>query len=504
MFEVAANYLQDKGLVDENWMAFMLDQGIRVALYRDYYDGFHRQRLSREMRNLLQLDYETDRYSGFSRYGGYTLFDSFNSNYCDMIVNKMVDRLAIERIEPGSGEAGDDAVEWIDRVSEFNRLDALQIDVNIAMLRDGVAWIMVDWDDEAQLPLLVYEPAWDGYTGISGVYDTTGKKLAAAIKVWGASLAQQQANVYLPGDIVRFPEGERMEDVPGRDGRELKYLGIPLVPFGGHNRSELANIISLQDSLNNMLASMVATGLRSGFQIKFAKQFKMPRNVGPGQIVEAGVKDENGNYEAPEDPTRSQALANILSNMTLEAIDAGEITPLSEAAEFFIEQISTVSSTPVPAFMGGDSVSGESMKEREKGLIGKVNRAQVMSGNNWEDVFRMANMVHRTYGNESVPELDTFAVRWVNPELRNDKEIRELAKQLHEWGFTREALRIVSTGSIVSYDEDDIDNLLEEQQEDVNGRTPQPGGAAFPDFGGEGEAEGLDALAAPVEGEILL
>ena len=502
MFEVAATYLQKRGLVDQNWQAFMLDQGIKVALFRDYYDGYHRQRLSREMRNLLQLDFESDRYAGFSRYGGYTLFDSFNANYCDMVVNTMADRMAIDRVEPSDDMADNaGALDWIAALVEDNRLDALQIAVHIAALRDGVAWVMVDWNADEKRPQLVYEPAWDGYTGVCGVYDSTGQKLAAAIKVWDDGQAQQKANVYLPDEIVRFPEGERDDDAPG-DSQEMKYMGIPLVPFGGDTRSELANIIPLQDSLNNTLASMVATGLRSGFPIMFAKQFPFPKSIGPGQAIEAGFKNKAGQYRAPEGQVEAAALASILSNVSLEKIDAGEITTLAEAAEFFIDQISTVSSTPVPKHMGGDSQSGEALKQRETRLLGKLRRARIQYGNNWEDVLRMANLASRTYGGDIAPTLESFAIHWVNPEVRNDMEIRELAKQLHEWGFTKEALRIVSAGSIVDYDEEYIDKLLEEQKKDEGNRVPLLGDGGLPDFSG-GEAEGLDAIAAPPQDEVL-
>ena len=504
MFDVAAKYLQNRGLVSNNWQSFMLDQGIRVALFRDYYDGYHRQRLSREMRNLLQLDFESDRDKGYKSSGGYTAKSSggYTANYCDMVVNKMADRLAVERVEPGDDMADNqEAEDWIEAVTEYNRLDALQIRVHIAALRDGVAWIMVDWDEEKQMPMLVYEPAWDGYTGVAGVYDNTGRELAAAIKVWDDGMGKQKANVYLPDEIVRFPAGERQDDIPD-DGKELKYLGIPLVPFGGDSRSELANVIPLQDSLNNTIASMVATALCTGFPIWFAKQFKFPKQVGPGQVVEAGVKDpKTGEYQAPDDQVRSAALAAILAQTSLEKIDAGEITTLEQAANFFIDQISTISNTPIPKHMGGATQSGEALKEREKGLIGKLKRAQIQMGNNWEDVYKKASLADRTYSSAPAPELAAFAIRWVNPELRNDTEIRELAKQLHDWGFTKEALRIVSAGSIVHYDEEYIGKLLKEQTEDEGQRVPRLGESGLPDFSG-GETEGLDELASPPEGQF--
>ena len=55
------------GLVSDNWISYMHDQGERVGLYRDYYDGYHPQRYSPEMRRLLQLDVVGDNSDGWRR-----------------------------------------------------------------------------------------------------------------------------------------------------------------------------------------------------------------------------------------------------------------------------------------------------------------------------------------------------------------------------------------------------------------------------------------------------
>ena len=302
MFEVAAARLRQLGLVSDNWISYMHDQGERVGLYRDYYDGFHPQRYSPEMRRLLQLDVVGDDSAGGAGYSyrRYSLFDSFNANYCDMVVNAMADRLAIERIEPAGDLAGNDkAQDWIDAVFEHNRLDALQIAVHVAALRDGVAWVMVDWDAEARLPRLVFESAYDDYIGVAGVYDTTGTELAAAVKVWGDGDVTRMANLYLPEGMERFGKGREGE---GDEDAKAQYLGIPLVPFGGDSRSELANVVPLQKVLNDIVASLDATALRSGFPIYVSKQLDIPQNMAPGQIIQAAILDMQGQPEVPDNP----------------------------------------------------------------------------------------------------------------------------------------------------------------------------------------------------------
>ena len=223
----------------------------------------------------------------------------------------------------------------------------------------------------------------------------------------------------------------------------------------------------------------------------------IPQNMAPGQIIQAAILNIHGEPEVPDNNEHATAMAAMLNASGLEKIDAGDIATLAHAADFFISQISTISSTPVPAGMGGDSQSGEALKQREVRLLGKIRRFHVQGGNNWEDVMRMANQYQRAYGGQGVPEIDAFTVRWVNPELRNDMEIRERAKLVHEWGLTREALRLLSLSSDIDYSEDDIDRLLEEQAEDVNQRLPQAGAPGVPQFGDGEEEAGLGRFGRP-------
>ena len=243
-------------------------------------------------------------------------------------------------------------------------------------------------------------------------------------------------------------------------------------------------MIPLQDSLNSTLVSMVMTSQLTAFSLLFAKGWKPPAGMTPGMILHAMIADSSGNPIVPETEEEARALATLLAQMDLKRIEPGEIEPLIKQAEFLIHQIGTVSSTPVPAQMGGDSQSGEALKQRDTRLLGKINRAQVHLGNSWEDVFGLAHRQATIFatGNKP-PGVVGFNTRWKNAEIRNDADIREFAKLMHEWGFVREALRLVSQSSVANYDEADIDRLVLEKQGDDS--TALAGAAGqLPGFGG--------------------
>lgn len=452
MLSAISNILIDKGLVGSAWADTQTARGTLVKLFREYYDGQHRLKLTNEMRKMMQIS--DDR------------LDRYNDNYCEMVVDKLGDRLALDTVE----NASDKAQEWAETIQQKNRMDALQIAVHEAMLRDGETFVMVEYDDKLGTRLC-REPAWDGACGILPVYDGRGETLVAAAKVW-LDGDVTRVNIYYPNSIERYAaDGDELEMIgPPEDTTRLgKEPGVPLVPFRnrGGGRSELVNVIPLQDSLNRTLISMVMNGELTAFSLLFAVGFKPPAGVTPGMIIHAMIEGEDGKPIVTDDKDMAEAYAALMDSYKLERIQGGSVVELIGQAEFLIDQIATVSSTPIPAHMGGDSSSGEALKQRENGLLGKARRAQVQTGNSWEDVFTLAHLVESLYATNLPPEAEDWYARWKNAEIRNDADIRETAKLLQLWGFEREALRVLSQSSQVQYSEKDIDRLIAEKNADA-------------------------------------
>lgn len=472
--EIAAIF-QARGLVTTAWLSEMQQKGSLVKLYRDYYEGNHRLKLTAAMRQMMQIT--DDR------------LDRYNANYCEMVISSIADRLTVDTIEAltppgGGGESSAEAAQnWAIDLLDVNRFDALQIDVREAALRDGETFVMAQYDDASGRVVLAHELAWDGDTGMMVVYDRQGKEIVAAAKVWYEG-EWRRANLYYPNSLEKYRYETVQIDENGQKTEKMQLAaldkpidttakgarpGVPVVRFVNKSKkgsSELVNVIPLQDSLNSTLISAVMNALLTAFAILFAKGFKPPAGVTPGMIIHAMLADADGNAIATEDKEKAEAFAALMDVYGLERIQPGEVEPLIRQCEFLIMQIGTVSFTPVPGLMGGDSQSGEALQERRVGQLGKVNAAQVRLGNAWEDLMKLAARVHNLYGTTVVPEA-RWSTRWKSAEIRNDGNILKAAELLQKWGFEREALRLMSQSSLAQYSEDDIERMMAEKRADA-------------------------------------
>jgi hypothetical protein len=428
----------------------MRDRGALVALFRDYYGGAHRLKLTREMKAMMQI---TD-----------ARLDRYNDNYCEMVVDVMADRLALDTIRPAGSDDFDEAQAWAVTVLERNRIDALQIAVHEAVLRDGEAYVMVQYSEDGIT--LARELAWDGKAGILPVWDKRGEKLVCAVKVW-TEVDTQRVNIYYVDRVEKYDvlsDGNLRQIAIEETVRDGMTPGVPLIAFRnrGGGRSELTNVIPLQDSLNRTLSSMVMSAELTAFSMLFAVGFEPPASITPGMVIHAGML-ENGKPVKPETLEEAQAYSAMQSTYKLQRIEAGDLSQLIGQAEFLIDQIATVSNTPIPSQMGGSTQSGEALKQRDARLLGKARRAQVQLGNAWEDVLWQAWKQQVVFGVALPPRVDGWTARWKSAEVRSDSDVRETAKMLHEWGYEREALRILSSLSMVDYSEEDIDRLMAEK-----------------------------------------
>lgn len=451
------------GRVRPTWADEMTAWGTLVKLYREYAEGKQRSFLTTKQRLMLNIKANAN--------------EDFTLNYCDMVIQAMAERLTVTGIEG----VDDPANAWSSDVLAFNRFDGLQMDVTEASIQDGVTFVMVGYDNAAQKPVIAHEPAWDGDTGLLPVYDRTGGSLIAAVKVWYEPMGKR-VNLYTPDSISKYT----MDDVgkltplrnaePWRD-RNGKPLGVPVVAVGnrkkGTGRSEIAAVIPSQDSLNrSVIDMMMASGL-TAFQIKVAIGFTPPDTVAPGDWVVVGGGDG----------------VSAEQKVDAFALEQGQLVPFIQHCNFHIDQIGTVSRTPLPQFMGTDASSGESLKQKEVGLIGKVERYQVKAGNAWEDVLTLAARVQAAYGATN-PPVSTWTCKWAEAQKRNDLEVITIAEKIKDFISEEDVLRWIAP--VLDYDEKRIQQVLERMQVQRQRRTTEAL-QSLPDFSGFGGAGGFGA-----------
>jgi hypothetical protein len=392
----------------DTWVTEIETWGDKIGLYRDYVDGVHRLEMTTEMAQMLRIDKEDD--------------ERFSINYADMVVNKMADRLHIERIE-ADNDAG---TKWIKNLLDDSQFDELQIDVTASCIGDGDTFVIIDPPQEGKPMKFIHEPAWDNVSGVIPVYDNVSREIVAISKVWeDLSLDTDRINIYYEDKIEKFTNDGGLvatddDNVIEWKDKSGQSLGIPFGHFRNRKKtrsttgaSEIQKILAPQDVLNRTFASMTMTAELTAFQRLAFIGMTADGNMSPGAIWEIVAKDKEGN-----------AIAGIPKErqVDIKVIEPGEITQFVDQAQFTIEQISVISDTPIPSVMGGDVQSGEALKQREVGLVAKAKTSQIVMGNVWKSLIMKAHKIEETFGTKP-PEIGTINVVWSEINVRDNKQL---------------------------------------------------------------------------------
>lgn len=480
----------------EAWVADEELRGRKVKLFREYVDGDHRANLTTEMRKMLRLGSTSDP-TGFEIGDGNTLSE-FNDNLCPVIVNTMLDRITLTGVTADTPTASD----WIAALMNDNRLDALQIDVHEATIRDGNSYVMVDAETvnagtagEQRRVRFTHEPAYDGSTGVAVIYETTSSKTPMmAIRIWNVTSEEVadtvRVNVYYADRIERFQasEGgggirryadENDGDLPAlmRDGRVREPgvipwlmrdgtpIGVPFVQFrnkgssfSNYAVSEIEDVIPLQDVLNRTMYSMVANAELSAFKIRGLIGASAPGGITPGLMLSFYAKDASGAVKAP-----SEAEQRWLDSIRFLEWSADSLQQFIDQANWAKDQAYSITSTPSDD--AGSTISGESLKQRDVKLIGKVQRFETKNGNAWEDAVTLAARVALAFdanppGQTTVPDFETLTANWRDPEIRNKSQIVTDAVSLHEKGIFDLKTTLEEIRDVYDFSDERIDEIV--------------------------------------------
>ena len=372
-------------------------------LFRNYFEGQHRVLLS-------------DRLKAFLPQG---LQESFRDNYCEVVINAVLNRLDVTGFTSNSEQLAG----WAWELWQAQRMDATQGVVHVEALITGDGYLLVDWDADAMMPRFTPQLA----EMIVPHYSETTRQMDFASKKWLETGAigdkpRTRLNLYYPERVEKYiagnnvwiehrEEGETVWPQPWVDGRG-EPIGVPLVHFRNNAHtsnfgfSELANVIPLQDLLNKTLVDL----LQILDTMAFAQRWTL--NVSHESSTVDTVPGSWSTFHAEEDGAQVGEWA---------AADVGG--PL-RALEAFVQQIASTSRTPQHLFQigSGGPPSGEALKTSESGLVHKVRHKMVSLGNSWEDAMMLAARVQGAFG-EQVPGADIARLEttWGDPETRNEE-----------------------------------------------------------------------------------
>ena len=395
--------------------------------YREYYDGDHDTMLTDRQRYYLSLKTGVD----------------FRANYCPIVVDALAERLVVSGLEC-EGQAELLWSWWIGA-----RLDGVQQVLHTAAVRDGDAYLIVEWNEAKQQPVFYFEPAATDGEGVKVVYDEATNAPALAVKRWrirnGAGAGyMRRMNVYHPDRVEKYVSNDKVsggmwqrweeDDQPwplpwaDRDGGPL---GLPVVHFRnkdqGYNygQSELKDVVPLQNALNKTVIDLLAAADTTAFRIYWmVGDDPSDISVAPGSWVysprpAAGPDATAMGYFPGED------LANLIN-----------------LKDSFAIEIARVSRTPVSFFqVTGARPAEGTLKQEEAGLVGRAHARQISFGNSWEDAFYLARRLWNAFG--PGPELDEsepISCQWQDAELRNDKVLLETLMMKKNLGVPKEKL----------------------------------------------------------------
>lgn len=370
-------------------------------VYDKYYAGEHEVRLTDRLRKFLSPDL------------------TFRDNFCETVVDAVVERLNV------TGFAGQDEAigAWAWETWQTNRMDLTQILVHTEAVVKGDAYLLVDWDAEAERPRFNFHEA----DLVTPRYNLESRQMEFAAKKWlvsglTADDTQTRLNLYYPDRVEKYmaaghvwtqvsDPGDTAWPVPWLD-REGRPLGIPIVHFrnkpgaGLFGLSEIANVIPMQDLLNKTLVDLMMVLDTLGWPQRYTVGVVPPARY---EVVPGAVWD----FQA--DDSAEKAVIGQFPN--------ADVTGILAAIEAMVQHIAGRSRTPQHLFhLTGGLPSGESLKIAESGLVHKVKQRQVAFGNAWEDAITIALRLQSAFGQRVGPEQPgRVETVWADPETRNEE-----------------------------------------------------------------------------------
>ena len=395
------------------------ERAAKYVMFREYYDGDHSSQLTMRLRKFLELK------SG----------QEFNLNMCPIVVDALAEKLKV------AGFTSDGPADLLALWWKKNRMDAQQAVVHLAAVRDGDTFVLVEWDNVNARPLFTQENAYDGTAGMRVIYSDERRTVPqVAIKRWtisaGLDITARRANLYFPDRIEKYvnsgpgwerfyePDDERWP-IPWVD-RASRPLGIPVVHFRNmdegydHGKSELDNVVPMQNALNKTVIDVLAAADTTGFQVLWMTGGDPGASTNPDGSVKPGIAIAPGSW-----------VYNTNPDAKIGAIEPADLDGIIKVADLWAAKIATITRTPLTLFqLTGQVAAADTIKEGRAGLISKARDRQTVFGNAWEDAMTMALRLYNTWGAGGAADDAEIAVVWEDDEKPDLLALAQTVNQL--------------------------------------------------------------------------
>ncbi len=427
---------------DLKWALEALRQrAVDYQLYEDYYHGRHR------------LAFATEKFR--NAFG--SLFRAFADNLCPAVVDPIVNKMQLVGFDGALGNAAWSL--WTEA-----KLVQLAKRVHTEALTAGDAYVFV-WPAAANQPVFYLNPA----RLVRVRYDEEQPgKVTLAVKHWLQPDKSIRLNLYYPDRIEKYVTTSKTGELPaaaqGLGPFEVPgevwplpnpYGTIPVFHFannaslGEYGRSELADVIPLQDALNKCVADMLV-----------AMEFvAFPQRWATGLEVE--INDETGKpKEKPFEPGIDRIWAVAAAETKFGQFEPADLAQFTQVQDSFRLEIARVKGLPLYFLALGNvnQLSGEAMKVLESRFTATVQDRTADCGEVWCAALRLALQMA---GQPATGELSSL---WQDPTPRAELEFIQalVAKKdigvsepqlMREAGYTQEQIDMMATENEASSDQ---------------------------------------------------
>ena len=389
--------------------------------YINYYNGEH------------DLRFATNKWR--NAFG--SLFRQFSDNLCAPIVDAAADRLQV------TGFTGTPTANSLWEIWTRNNMDRKAGTIHAHALTTGDAYAIV-WPDPATgLAVIDPNPSYQ----VAVYYNDNGTSLKAASKLWQDDSSRWRLTLYYADRLEKYVTNNTKKTTPEKANDFIKYTldsepwpvpnpynQVPVFHFanapemGVWGKSELFNIIPIQDALNKALSDMLVAMEFVALPQRWATGLELPEDATTGRPkvpFEAGV---DRIWSSPDQESR------------FGQFEGANLQQFTQVQNDLRLDMARISRTPLHYLsMGGSSQSafvsvaypsGESLKTAEAPFIAKLEDRQITYGDEWEQLIAFAALIE---GSEV--DVNTIETLWKPAAPKSDTDAIETALKKQTLGI---------------------------------------------------------------------
>lgn len=434
----------DAGLIDDRSgrdkikiaLAKIAKKQDRIKLYNRYYYGNHPFNFSSEK--------FTTKFAERLR--------KFRDNLCPTVVKAPSDRLEVIGFsaDEKSEIYKDSWAAWL-----YSGMPRLAKRIHRDAFRTGDAFVVV-WEDDAANARIYPQDV----RNCTVFYDMETGVVESGAKVWRGIDNHIYLTMYFRDRLEKYITRNAQSagnmpttsaafirrNVPGEQWPVPNPLDVcPLFHFGLES-SILDDVIPLNDALNKSIADMLVSSEANSLRQRWAA----------GIAFE--VNPETGKQIIPFEQA-AQWVASQDAAAKFGQFDEGTLKNFIESADWFVDQISSVSGIPKYYFKleGGSMPSGEALRKAESRFTALIKDAQLDFGETWSRVMKFALAID---DKAIKPDDKQFETKWSPADPMSTNELVDLAIKKKNVGVSES--RALSE---IGYTDDDILKMQKENDE---------------------------------------